>query len=78
MIKVESIKDKRTSYGVRVKVRVETSIPDDLILVSNEVFVSELVAIFKQLHTINPQILLDALEVYREDLANDKTDFNNN
>ena len=71
MIKAESIKDERTSYRVRVQIKVETSIPDDLVTVADDVFVAELASIFKQLHTINPQILLDALEVYREDLAND-------
>ena len=72
MIKVESTKYRKTPCGgIRVKVRVETSIPDNLIQVAKEVYTSELVAIFKQLHTIDPQILLDALECYREELSND-------
>ena len=66
MIKAESIKDKRPmSNGFRITCKVSTSMPDNLIPVANEVFIAELVAIFKQLHTIGLQILLDALECYR-------------
>ena len=48
-----------------------TSINEDLKDIADEVLRSELVAIFKQLHKIDPEILLDALEVYEEGLKND-------
>ena len=73
MIKAESIKDIRPmSDGCyKIKCKVETSIPDDLGSVAEEVFTAELVSIFKQLERIDPEILLDALEVYKEELKND-------
>ena len=69
MIKAESIKDKRPmSDGFRIKCEVKIGMPDNLIPVAEEVFTAELVAIFKQLERIDPEILLDALEAYREEL----------
>lgn len=69
MIKAESIKDKRPmSDGYRIKCKVEIGIPDNLSSVSGDVFIAELVSIFKQLERIDPEILLDALEVYTEEL----------
>lgn len=67
MIKVDCYDVKARDF----KIHVETSINEDLKDLAEEVLTFELVAIFKQLHTIDPEILLDALEVYQEVLKND-------
>lgn len=70
MIKAESIKDKRPmSDGYRIRCSVEIGMSENLRLVAEEVFTAELVAIFKQLERINPEILLDALEAYKEEIG---------
>ena len=72
MIKVESIKDKRLkSDTVRIRCNVETSMPDNLLSVAEDVFIAELLAIFKQLYKINPYIITDAMEAFKEELKND-------
>lgn len=69
MIKAESIKDTRLkSDTVRIRCNVETRMPNNLIPIAEEVFVAELVAIFKQLAKIDPNIILDAMEAYKEEL----------
>lgn len=59
------------SDGYRIKCSVEIGIPDNLFPVAEEVYIAELVAIFKQLYKINPYIILDALEAFKEELRND-------
>ena len=72
MIKAESCIVKASKAGRRnIKIHVVTSINDNLKDIADEVLRSELVAIFKQLYKIDPEILLDALEIYREGLKND-------
>lgn len=72
MIKVESRLVNVSRAGKRnIEIHVVTSINEDLKDIADEVLRSELVAIFKQLHKIDPEILLDALEVYEEGLKND-------
>ena len=72
MIKAESIKDKRPmSDGFRIRCNVEIGMPANLGSVAEDVFIAELVAIFKQLYKINPYIILDAMEAFKEELRND-------
>ena len=71
MIKVESYVIKTRADRKDLRVKVVTSINDDLKDIGEEVFKVELASIFKQLDTINPEILLDALEIYTEGLKND-------
>lgn len=71
MIKSESFTVKTGAHLTKFKIKVTTGIDDDLKDIGVEVLKSELVAIFKQLDTIDPEILLDALEIYMEDLEND-------
>lgn len=69
MIRAESMKDYRVkSDAVQIRCNVKIGVPDNLLPIAEEVFIAELVAIFKQLDKINPEILLDALEIYREGL----------
>jgi len=71
MIKAESYAIKTWADRKDLRVKVVTSINDDLKDIGEEVFKVELVSIFKQLDAINPEILLDALEIYTEGLKND-------
>ena len=72
MIKAESIKYKRLkSDTFRIRCNVETSMPDNLLSVAEDVYMAELMAIFKQLYKINPYIVLDAMEAFEEELRND-------
>lgn len=71
MIKAESYAIKTRADRTNFRVKVVTSINDDLKDIGEEVLKVELVSIFKQLDTINPEILLDALEIYTEGLKND-------
>lgn len=71
MIKAESYTVKARADRRNLKIHVVTSINEDLKDIGKEVLTSELVAIFKQLHNIDPEILLDAMEIYTEDLKND-------
>lgn len=71
MIKAESYTVKARANKRDLKIHVVTFINEDLKDIAAEVLTSELVAIFKQLHTIDPEILLDALEIYTEGLKND-------
>lgn len=69
MIKVESIKDNRfKSDAVKIRCNVKISMPDNLMPIAEEVYIAELVTIFKQLERIDPEILLVALEDYMEEL----------
>ena len=69
MIRAKSIKDKRPmSDGYRIKCSVEIGMPDNLLSVAEEVYIAELVAIFKQLYKINPYIITDAMEAFKEEL----------
>ena len=71
MIKAESYPIKHRANRRDIKIHVVTSINDDLKDIGKGILTSEVVAIFKHLHTIDPEILLDALEIYTEDLNND-------
>ena len=71
MIKAESYIVKSRADIKDIEIKVVTAINDDLKYIGKEILTSELVSIFKQLHTIDPEILLDALEIYTEDLNND-------
>lgn len=71
MIKAESYTVKAGAHRKNLRVKVVTAIDDDLKDIGDEILKVELVSIFKQLHTIDPEILLDALEIYTEDLNND-------
>lgn len=71
MIKAESFIVKARADRRDLKIHVVTSINEDLKDLAEEVLISELVAIFKQLDTIDPGILLNALEIYEEGLKND-------
>lgn len=72
MIKVESIKDNRfKSDAVKIRCNVKISMPDNLMPIAEKVYTAELVSIFKQLERTDPEILLGALEVYKEELKND-------
>ena len=77
MIKAESYINTKDDGMAKISIRVVTSITDDMADLGVRVFKAELVSIFKQLDTIDPDILMDALEIYTEDIKNDKTDFNN-
>jgi hypothetical protein len=79
MIKAESRLVKASRAGRRnIEIHVVTSINENLKDIADEVLRSELVAIFKQLYKIDPEILLDALKVYEEGFENDKADIDNN
>ena len=71
MIKAESYISKKGSHKIWLKVAVSVSISDDMKDMGARVLKAELVSIFKQLDTIDPEILLDALEIYTEDLKDD-------
>lgn len=71
MIKAESYTVKTGAHRTDLKIKVVTAIDDDLKDIGEEVLKAELVSIFKQLHTIDPEILLDALGIYTEGLNND-------
>ena len=71
MIKAESYTIKACDDRTDIKIKVKTAISDDLKDIGEEVFKAELVSIFKQLESIDPEILLDALEIYEEGLKND-------
>lgn len=68
MIEAKSYKVKDEEYRTILGIKVITSIDDDLNGIGKEIFKAELVSIFKQLHTIDPKIILDALELYKEEL----------
>lgn len=68
MIKAESYIDTRDDGRAKLSIRVATSITDDMADLGARVFKAELVSIFKQLDTIDPDILIDALEIYTEDI----------
>lgn len=68
MIKAESYKVEDGEYRTLLQIKVTTSLDDDLKGIGKEIFKAELVSIFKQLHTIDPEIVLDALELYKEEL----------
>lgn len=71
MIKAESYKVKDEEYRTVLCINVITSLDDDdddPNGIGKEIFKAELVSIFKQLHTIDPEIILDALELYKEEL----------
>lgn len=71
MIKAESYISKKGSHKIWLNVAASTSISDDMKDMGAIVLKAELVSIFKQLDTIDPEILLDALEIYTEDLKDD-------
>jgi len=71
MITAESYTVKHGEYRTDIKIKVVTAIADDLKDIGEEILKAELVSIFKQLQTIDPEILLDALEIYQEGLRND-------
>ena len=68
MIKAESHIDTRIDGQTKLKIGVTTSITDDMAGLGVRVFKAELVSIFKQLDTIDPDILIDALEIYTENI----------
>lgn len=71
MIEAKSYKVKDEEYRTVLGVKVITSLDDDLNGIGKEIFKAELVSIFKQLHTIDPEIILDALELYKEELEDE-------
>lgn len=71
MIKAESYTVKARTGITDLKIKVTTSMKDEFKDIGKEVLEAELVSIFKQLNTIDPEILLDALEIYEEGLKND-------
>lgn len=77
MIKAESYINTKDDGMAKLSIRVDTSITYDMEDLGVRVFKAELVSIFKQLDSIDPDILLDALEIYTEEIRNDKTDINN-
>ena len=68
MIKAESYINIKDDDMAKLSIRVATSIRDDMADLGTRVFKAELVSIFKQLDTIDPDILIDALEIYTEDI----------
>ena len=70
MIKVES---HVISVGSDIKTDIEIVIAIPAILddMRHEILAAELTVVFKELHEVDPEILLDALESYKEDLKND-------
>ena len=71
MIKAESYTIKTRADRTDLRVKVVTSMNDELKDIGEEVFKVELASIFKQLDSIDPEILPDALEIYTEGLKND-------
>lgn len=68
MIKAESYKVKDEECRTVLSIKVTTSLDTDLNGIGKEIFKAELISIFEQLHTIDPEIILDALELYKEEL----------
>ena len=68
MIRAVSYASKVGANRTTLTIEVVTSVNDDMVDIAPDVFKAELVSIFKQLNTIDPEILLDALEIYKEGL----------
>lgn len=71
MIKAESYVIAARDDEKSLRVKVITSISDKLRDVGGEVLKAELVSIFKQLDTIDSELVPDALEIYMEDFKID-------
>lgn len=56
---------------IRTDIEIVIGIPAILDDMRREILAAELTVIFKKLHEVDPEILLDALESYEEDLKND-------
>ena len=70
MIKVES-HIINVGDDIKTDIEIVIAIPAILSDMRNEILATELTVIFKKLHEVDPEILLDALESYEEDLKND-------
>ena len=71
MIKAETLVLRADGVRTDIRIKVKTSIDDDVKDIGEEILKAELVSIFKQLDKIDSEILLDALEIYERGLKND-------
>lgn len=72
MIKVNTQIISSTNNEKRLQGSVQIDVPKQLKPVAKIVLTQELGQVLKSLHEIDPEIILDALEIYKEELEHEQ------